>query len=127
MYGNKIRMIRLSRGMTQEVVAQKIGTTQHAYSKIETDNIKIPEEVLNKLAKLFGVSPEDIKSPEPVIINFHNSPQSSSYNSGEISYANEQLLAQLTIQLKEKDKQIEMLLNQLRDMSIQQKILIEKK
>lgn len=119
-------MIRLSRGMTQEIVAQKIGTSQHAYSKIENDSSKISDETLDKIARLFGVSIEDLKSPEPVIINFNNSPQSSSYNKGEIIYASEQLLTQLTQQLKEKDKQIEMLLNQLSEQLIQLKILIGK-
>ncbi len=40
MHGNKIRMVRLGRGMTQEIVAQKMGTTQNAYSKIETGTLK---------------------------------------------------------------------------------------
>jgi transcriptional regulator with XRE-family HTH domain len=112
--------------MTQEIVAQKIGTSQHAYSKIENGSSKISDETLDKIARLFGVSIEDLKSPEPVIINFNNSPQSSSYNKGEIIYASEQLLTQLTQQLKEKDKQIEMLLNQLSEQLIQLKILIGK-
>ncbi|TAH07035.1 MAG: XRE family transcriptional regulator [Sphingobacteriia bacterium] len=127
MHGNKIRMVRLGRGMTQEIVAQKIGTTQNAYSKIETGNVKISDEVFDKLANIFGVSVEDLKSPEPVIINFHNSPQSSSYNKGEINYTSEHILEQLTLQLKEKDNQMNQLLQQMKELIIQQKILIESK
>jgi len=33
-------MVRLSRGLSQEDVAQKLGTTQNAYSKIENNNTK---------------------------------------------------------------------------------------
>lgn len=120
-------MIRLSRGLTQEVVAEKIGKTQNAYSKIETDNIKVSDEILDKLAKLFGVSAEDLKSPEPVIINFHNSPQSSSYNLGAINYTNEKLIQELMIQLKEKDKQIEFLLIQNKELLQLNKIMFERK
>lgn len=126
MNGNKIRIIRLSRGMTQEFVAQKIGTTQHAYSKIENDNLKISDETLTKIAKVFGVSMEDLKSPEPVIINFHNRIQNSSKNKEDFICSSEQLLTQLSQQLKEKDKQIEMLLNHLSEQSIQLKTLIGK-
>jgi transcriptional regulator with XRE-family HTH domain len=112
MYGNKIRLIRVSRGLNQEVVAQKLGITQNAYSKIETNHSKTSEDMLQKLATLLGVSAEDIKSPEPVIINFHNSPQSNGVNNGEIKNHNEHLLKQLTQQLLVKDKQIEELMDQ---------------
>jgi transcriptional regulator with XRE-family HTH domain len=115
MYGTKIRMIRLSRGLSQEVVAKQLDILQNAYSKIETNHTKVSDEMVEKLATIFGVSAEDIKSPEPVIINFHNSPQSNGVNNGEIKNQNEQLLQQLTQQLAIKDKQIEelMALNKL--------------
>ena len=108
-------IIRLSRGLNQEGVAKELGITQNAYSKIETNQSKASEETVKKLAQFFGVSAEDIKSPEPVIINFHNSPQSNSavgVNNGEVKNQNEQLLQQLTLQLAIKDKQIEELMAQ---------------
>jgi transcriptional regulator with XRE-family HTH domain len=114
MIGNKIRIIRLNRGLNQETVARELGITQNAYSKIETNQSKISDETIEKLANLFGVSSEDIKSPEPVIVNFHNSPQSNGVNNGEIRHYNEQLLLQLTQQLLVKDKQIEELMTQTR-------------
>jgi hypothetical protein len=71
-------------------------------------NIDQPEQSIGyyvrKLATIFGVSAEDIKSPKPVIINFHNSPQSNGVNNGEIKNQNEQLLQQLTQQLAIKDE-----------------------
>lgn len=112
MYGTKIRLIRTSRGMNQEEVAKKLGILQNAYSKIETNQSKVSDAMVEKLAAIFGVSAEDIKSPEPVIINFHNSPQSNGVNNGEIKNQNEQLLQQLTQQLAIKDKQIEELMAQ---------------
>jgi|688.fasta_scaffold65441_4 transcriptional regulator with XRE-family HTH domain len=115
MYGTKIRLIRLSRGLNQEAVAQKLGIKQNAYSKIETNQGKISDAMVDKLADIFGVAAEDIKSPEPIIINFHNSPQSNGavgVNNGEVKNQNEQLLQQLTQQLAIKDKQIEELMAQ---------------
>lgn len=70
--------------------------------------------MVEKLATIFGVSAEDIKSPEPVIINFHNSSQINGavINHGDIKNQNEQLLQQLTHQLAIKEKQIEELMAQ---------------
>jgi transcriptional regulator with XRE-family HTH domain len=101
--------------MNQEEVAKKLGILQNAYSKIETNQSKVSDATVEKLAAIFGVSAEDIKSPEPIIINFHNSPQSNGavgVNNGEVKNQNEQLLQQLTQQLAVKDKQIEELMAQ---------------
>lgn len=114
MYGTKIRLIRLSRGLNQEAVAKELGIKQNAYSKIETNQSKLSDATIEKLATIFGVSAEDIKSPEPIIINFHNNPNNNGavINHGEIKNQNEQLLQQLTQQLAIKDKQIEELMAQ---------------
>ena len=114
MYGNKIRLIRLNRGLNQEEVAKKLGILQNAYSKIETNQSKVSDSIVEKLATIFGVSAEDIKSLEPVIINFRNNPHNNGavINSGEIKNPSEQLLQHLTQQLSVKDKQIEELMAQ---------------
>lgn len=117
----QIRIIRLSRGLNQEAVAQKLGITQNAYSKIESNQSKLSEENIKKLATIFGVSVEDIKSPEPIILNFNNSPQSNGINNGEIKQYNEQLVQQLSQQLTTKDKQIEQLMQQLSEVIAQNK------
>jgi transcriptional regulator with XRE-family HTH domain len=70
MYGMKLKMVREMRGMTQEGVAQRLGIAQNTYSKYETNQIKISAEVLQKLAEVFEVSPMDLMSPQPAVINF---------------------------------------------------------
>jgi transcriptional regulator with XRE-family HTH domain len=111
MYGTKIRILRQCRGLNQEDVAQQLGINQTAYSKIENNHSKVSEQQLETLAALFGVSIADIKSQEPIVINFHNSPQSSNNNVGEINYhLPEKKLEEMKRQLMEKDKQIEKLL-----------------
>ncbi len=104
MYGSKISSIRLARGYSQEYVATKLGIAQNTYSKIEKDATqKVTDDMLTKIAEVLGVSLEDIKSPVPIIMNFHESPQSGQYN----NYHNDiKVIDALIEQLKKKDEQI---------------------
>jgi transcriptional regulator with XRE-family HTH domain len=70
MYGDKIKTIRELRGYSQEYLSGKLGIAQNTYSKIETGQTKLSVDVLNKIADVLGVSPEDIISNQPAIINF---------------------------------------------------------
>jgi len=100
-------------------VAKQIELDQQSYSKIEKDNkVKVSDELLSKIAEVLGVSIEDIKSPTPIIMNFHNSPYSGQYNSNN---TNTQLIEALrnelqekNEQLKEKDEQIKALIAKLK-------------
>lgn len=121
MYGTKITSIRLARGYTQEYVAKQIGMDQQSYSKIEKDNkVKVSDELLSKIAEVLGVSIEDIKSPTPIIMNFHNSPYSGQYNSNntntdaQLIEALRNELQEKNEQLKEKDEQIKALIAKLK-------------
>jgi transcriptional regulator with XRE-family HTH domain len=70
MYGEKIRLIREMRGFSQENVAAKVGIAQNAYSRIETNQTKLEAGMLNRIAEVLGVSPMDILSSQPAIVNF---------------------------------------------------------
>lgn len=106
MYGAKIRAIRIARDYTQQYVADKIGIEQNEYSRIETDQKnRLSDDLLNNIAVVLGVSVEDIKSPSPIIMSFHNSPNSGQYNQPHYAY-DQQMLNALTSQLAEKDKQL---------------------
>lgn len=72
MYGEKIRMIRELRGFSQENVAAKLGIAQNAYSRIETNQTKLEAGMLAKIAEVLEVSPMDILSSQPAIINFQS-------------------------------------------------------
>ena len=112
MYGAKITSIRLARGYTQDYIEEKLGIPQNAYSKIERDEkTKLDDILLGKIAETLGVSMDDIKSPTPIVMNFHNNPYS-----GQISHQNnnitENIVALLTNQLKVKDSRISQLVEQ---------------
>jgi transcriptional regulator with XRE-family HTH domain len=70
MYGEKIRVIRELRGFSQEHMASELGIAQNTYSKIETNSSKLTAEMLQKVAEVLGVSPVDILSNQPTIVNF---------------------------------------------------------
>jgi transcriptional regulator with XRE-family HTH domain len=109
MYGAKIASIRLARGYTQEFMAGQLGMAQNTYSKIEKDEkARIDDDLLNKIAGVLGVSSEDIKSPMPIIMNFHNSPYGGQFNTNNT--INEELIQTLREQLQQKDEQIASLL-----------------
>ncbi len=120
MYGTKITSIRLARGYTQEYVAKQIGLDQQSYSKIEKDNkVKVSDELLSKIAEVLGVSIEDIKSPTPIIMSFHNSPYSgqitnSNNTDAQLIEALRNELQEKNEQLKEKDEQIKALIAKLK-------------
>lgn len=88
MYGAKIRMIRELRGFSQENIAAKLGITQTTYSRIESNQTKMDTDMLEKLAKELGVTPIDILSHEPAVINFaSNQGQQGNNNTIENFYS----------------------------------------
>lgn len=72
MYGEKIKIIRELRGFSQEYVAIQLGIAQNSFSKIETGQTRLSADTLKKIADLLGVSPIDILSKEPTVINFES-------------------------------------------------------
>ena len=56
MIANKIRLVRILKGLSQEFTADKLGVTQSAYSKIESGNIKVSFDKLQIIAEVFQCS-----------------------------------------------------------------------
>lgn len=83
--GRKISRIRELRGMKQEALAFELGVSQQAVSKMEQSE-KVEEEVLERVAKALGVSPEAVKnySDEAVIYNIQNNYEGANTSSGSI-------------------------------------------
>lgn len=82
--GRKISRIRELRGMKQEALAQELGISQQAISKLEQSE-KIEEEVLDKIAKALGVTAEGLKhfTEDSVfnnINNFHDNSIQNNFN-----------------------------------------------
>ncbi|WP_207436105.1 helix-turn-helix domain-containing protein [Sabulibacter ruber] len=70
--GRKISRIRELRGIKQEVMAQELGLSQQTVSRLESSEA-VEEEMLMKIAKVLGVTPEVIKHfSEEAAINYFN-------------------------------------------------------
>lgn len=88
--GRKIGRIREIRGMKQEALALELGISQQAISKIEQSD-KVEDEILEKIAKVLGVSSDAIKnySDEAVIYNIQNNYEgSNNQGANHISHHN---------------------------------------
>lgn len=70
MYGGKIKMVRELRGFSQNDMAIKLGVAQNTYSKYETNKTDVSVETLEKIAGILEVSPMDLISQLPAIVNF---------------------------------------------------------
>ena len=58
--GRRIQALRKERGMTQEMLAEKIGVSAQAVSKWESGASAPSTTNLIALAKLFNMTPEDL-------------------------------------------------------------------
>ncbi|MGD1839454.1 MAG: helix-turn-helix domain-containing protein [Thermonemataceae bacterium] len=104
--GDRIRKIREEREYSQEYVAEQLGISQNAYSKIEinqTQNFTL--ERLEKLAQIFEVSIADILGVERSLHIYSNSDQHSdqinNQNQGDINkYESPEVLELLRAELK---------------------------
>ncbi len=81
--GRKIARIREIRGIKQEALAETLGISQQAVSKLEQSE-SIEETTLSRIAKALDVAPELIKyySEEAVINNIQNNYDNATNNSG---------------------------------------------
>lgn len=70
MSGTKIRMIRESRGYSQEYVAGKLQLDQSSYSRLESNQTKLDVDTLTKLADILGVPAAELLTSEPSVVNF---------------------------------------------------------
>lgn len=81
--GRKIASIRELKGIKQEALAIDLGVSQQAVSNIEKSE-KIEDEVLEKISRSLGVTPEAIQSfSEEAVINYFNTFKDSSINQGQ--------------------------------------------
>lgn len=78
--GNNVKLLRENSGITQSVLANYLEVDQSLISKYEKGERVITVEVLDKLASLFGVSPDELTSP-----SMKKSRVSFSFRASEIS------------------------------------------
>lgn len=74
MTGQKLRLLREYRNYSQEYIAEKLGITQNAYSRIENNQTRLTAERLEKLAIILEISPLELLSEREPVIHFGEMP-----------------------------------------------------
>jgi transcriptional regulator with XRE-family HTH domain len=70
MTGQKLRLLREFRNYSQEYIAEKLGITQHAYSRLENNQTKLTAERLERLAAILNIPPLELLSDKEPVIHF---------------------------------------------------------
>src|SRR6202012_1314436 len=74
MTGHKLRLLREFRNYSQEYIAEKLGITQNAYSRIENNQTRLTAERLEKLAFILEITPMELLSEKEPFICFSEAP-----------------------------------------------------
>ena len=74
MTGQKLRLLREYRNYSQEYIAEKLGITQNAYSRIENNQTRLTAERLEKLATILDICPLELLSEREPVIHFGDLP-----------------------------------------------------
>jgi transcriptional regulator with XRE-family HTH domain len=108
--GRKISRIREMRGVKQETLASELGISQQSISRIEQSEI-VEDDVLEKIAKILGVSTEAIKKfSDEAVITYFNTFNDNSVNQGQNYYCTFNPLDKLLELVEENKKLYERLL-----------------
>lgn len=76
--GSKIRQIRELKGFSQDFIANQLGISQRAYSKMEMNQSKLDWGRITKIADILEVDPMDIVAFDDNLI-FNNCTQSGKF------------------------------------------------
>ena len=58
--GNKLKELRISEGLTQQELSERLGISRVNYTRYETDKVRPDYETLIKLADFYNVSLDEI-------------------------------------------------------------------
>jgi transcriptional regulator with XRE-family HTH domain len=79
--GNKIRIYRESKGLSQDNLALELGITQPSYARLEKDDDRISITRLISIAKILKTTVSDlIDERTQKVINQQNSENANAYN-----------------------------------------------
>lgn len=67
--GQKIAELRMKAGITQEKIAEKLYVTREMVSKWERDISQPDYSMIEKIAKILSVSPDEIMNRNDAILN----------------------------------------------------------
>ena len=113
----KLRHLRVTKNLSQQLIADKLYISQNAYSLIESGKTKIDEQRMLQLAKILDIHPFELLAEDVTHSNFHDKVRNGqTLHVDSLSIDNRELVTQLKAQLAKKDEQIEILLSQIRQL-----------
>jgi transcriptional regulator with XRE-family HTH domain len=68
----KVRMVRIIKGLKQDTVARSRGIQQSTYNRMEKGTLRISEEKLAEIAEAIGVDEELIRDIDKHLVFIHN-------------------------------------------------------
>jgi len=106
-----MRILRESKGYSQEYVGSVLGIEQNTYSKLESGQIRLTIDRICKLAELYEVSADLLISSELPIVNYNNGKFSKGVVNNDNALCHSKELYEKMLSLKdqlieEKEKQI---------------------
>jgi len=108
--GINIKKMRVEKGMSQEVLAEKVNVSQATLSNIEV-NKSVPDIILlQRFAEVLGIEVNKLLDNDTIIVNNKN-------QKGGVGYAQivNQLSEKLIIQYEERLKEKEILIKELKE------------
>ncbi|MDE5897586.1 MAG: helix-turn-helix domain-containing protein [Clostridia bacterium] len=66
MYGNRIKELRIEKGLSQQQLADRLGTTQKSISKYELEKLDLSTEFIIRLCDYFSVTADFLLGIENV-------------------------------------------------------------
>jgi transcriptional regulator with XRE-family HTH domain len=57
---DKLRELRILKGLSQEYLAMELGISQKAYSNIENGKVNLSHEKLSKISEILGIIPSEV-------------------------------------------------------------------
>jgi len=104
--GNKIKKLRELKNLTQEHMAQSIGISQGAYSRMELGETEITYSKLEKISEELGMKPEEVIAfNESLVFNVMNNQTGNGLviNNSQFSETEKNLYNQQIALLKEEN------------------------
>ena len=112
--GQKIKKLRELKNLTQDYMANQLGLTQSAYSKMENGEVDIPYSRIEDIAKIFTLKPEDIITfNENTIFNLYNNQTATGYVINHNYDAEKKLYEDQIANYKEQVEYLKNMVNQL--------------
>lgn len=101
--GNKLKSLRVNKGYSSELVAEKLGVSLITYRRYER-NESVPDlNMLEKIASTYEIPIAELFANENIVIN-NGQNGGTSNNAIIMNYLSDKLIEQYEIRLREKDE-----------------------